>query len=459
MTDISKLYIFGDSPTSLAKKVIERNFEGKPIVFPIDPFDLLSEFGIVYQFRDFEDLEGIYLVPADEHDIPIVGININRPICRQRFTAAHELCHHLKDKNISGEDILCPVNASRKDKKEKYAENFAAELLMPRDHFKSEVEKVEKNGFVEFDQALYLADFFGVSFESCIFALAYRLNKIEGDTDPKSLKARIKKYKPNSRRMEICFTGRDNQLYEQIFNSYKYFFVNDNNIMWYKFKRDFVYNENRIEGIHLEKEEVAEIITDIRLHNQESEYCKSDFQGIIEVAGHSSLYDYICDTEDKISGFSILNLNKMLYQYAPFPDEAGKTRTNNNLVLEAKFETVDWMDIPSELRELDKEVKALIESIEEISLTQYIEEVVRIHHHITVIHPFNDGNGRVARVFLNWLFRIRGLPPVYLKYENKLDYYDALSRADIKGDFTDLKNVFLREIMRSMIQLNSKFEI
>ena len=48
---------------------------------------------------------------------------------------------------------------------------------------------------------------------------------------------------------------------------------------------------------------------------------------------------------------------------------------------------------------------------------------------------------------------------MFPKYENKLDYYDALSRADIKGDFTDLKNVFLREIMRSMIQLNSKFEI
>ena len=50
-----------------------------------------------------------------------MGINLLRPIVRQRFTAAHELCHHLKDVH-SG--FMCATNA--KSEIEKYAENFAS---------------------------------------------------------------------------------------------------------------------------------------------------------------------------------------------------------------------------------------------------------------------------------------------------------------------------------------------
>ena len=459
MSKFNNLYKCNDSPIVLANKVINKRYKDQSIVFPIDPFELLSEFGIVYQFREFKELEGIYLVPDNSDDIPIVGININRPISRQRFTAAHEFCHHLKDKNIENGNILCPINLAKRDAKEKYADQFASELLMPRGYFELEVEKVEKNGFVELDNVLFLADLFGVSFESCLFTIAYRLNKIAGNTEGKKLKAKAKKYKPNSKRMELGFNKYDNIVYDQIFNSYKCFFINDSKFIWYKFKRDFVYNENRIEGIDIEKEEIAEIITDIRLHKQESEYCKSNYQGIIEIAGHSSLYDFILETKDRISGFSILNLNRMLYQYSPYPEEAGKTRTINNLVLSAKFETVDWQDISSEMLKLDVNVKKLIEKIDDIPITEYVEEVVKIHHHITVIHPFADGNGRVSRVFLNWLFKLKGLPPVYLKYDDKEKYYNALSKADVEGNYDDLKRVFLQEIIRTMIQLNSKFEI
>ena len=49
----------------------------------------------MYQLMEFENLEGIYLVPEGEKDLPVVGINYKRKITRQRFTAAHELCHHL----------------------------------------------------------------------------------------------------------------------------------------------------------------------------------------------------------------------------------------------------------------------------------------------------------------------------------------------------------------------------
>lgn len=104
------------SPQALAERVLEDRFGKEMPSIPIDPFRLMREYGIVYQFMEFEDLEGIYLVPEDDNDIPLVGINYKRKITRQRFTAAHELCHHLKDRRNEvcpkGEtgDLMCNVD-------------------------------------------------------------------------------------------------------------------------------------------------------------------------------------------------------------------------------------------------------------------------------------------------------------------------------------------------------------
>lgn len=121
-------------PEILAKKVLEIYFSQKIPSYPIDPFDILKQMNVVYQFRDFKDLEGIYIVPEDENDISIVGINNNRPVTRQRFTAAHELCHNIKDKN---ESSICPIDGREKNPVEKYADKFASELLMPTEELKN----------------------------------------------------------------------------------------------------------------------------------------------------------------------------------------------------------------------------------------------------------------------------------------------------------------------------------
>jgi len=123
-----------DSPQQLAKRIIDKLLEEDEIKFPLDPFELLSKNGILYQFRDFEKLEGIYIVPEDDNDLPIIGINNNRPITRQRFTAAHEFCHHIKDR-------ACPIGG-KKDRNERFADGFASELLMPRDYINKRRKRI-----------------------------------------------------------------------------------------------------------------------------------------------------------------------------------------------------------------------------------------------------------------------------------------------------------------------------
>lgn len=83
---VNSFYKPGMSPKDLASIVLKDSFGDADPLIPIDPFRLLRKYGIVYQFMDFKDLEGLYLVPTDEEDIAVVGINKNRPITRQRFT-------------------------------------------------------------------------------------------------------------------------------------------------------------------------------------------------------------------------------------------------------------------------------------------------------------------------------------------------------------------------------------
>ncbi len=52
------------------------------------------------------------------------------------------------------------------------------------------------------------------------------------------------------------------------------------------------------------------------------------------------------------------------------------------------------------------------------------------HYKFIRIHPFDDGNGRTARILMNFILMQFDYPPVIIKTENKQDYYAVLRQAD-----------------------------
>ena len=444
VNESKNLYSPGMSPQALAAKVLKDRFGEKMPSIPIDPFKLMREYGIVYQLMEFENLEGIYLVPEGEKDLPVVGINYKRKITRQRFTAAHELCHHLKDRRSE----ICPKGGNGSET-ERFAEQFAAELLMPGKLFLSVAQEYTENGKVSLDDALQIAERFGVSFRSCVLRLAYTFHILDGDY--KNLNKRISDYRPDRKKLAMGMEIENINLLRQEIDSYVFFFTIEPDIVWYRFKNDFIYNENRMEGLDLDEEEVAEIVTDLRMNRQDSLYCKESYEDIIQVVGHAELYDYILETEDKLTIYKLPDLNKKLFQYAPYPEEAGKTRIDNNLVLGAKFETVDWREVAAELEKLQNPVEDLVRDADRLTISEYVLQALKIHHRITQIHPFRDGNGRSSRAMLNWMLRKKGLPPIYFKFPEKESYYLALERADKYRDYSELLRITIRELFRTIM--------
>lgn len=135
---------------SMAAAYLAAYFGNSEIAYPISPFKMLKDEGIDFVIRNFNKLEGVYIPAQSENDIDIVGINSNRPITRQRFTAAHELCHHFRD---ADKQVACPIG--QKNASEYFADAFASALLMPIGELKVKVnEYKDANGNVSFDDIL-----------------------------------------------------------------------------------------------------------------------------------------------------------------------------------------------------------------------------------------------------------------------------------------------------------------
>jgi Zn-dependent peptidase ImmA (M78 family) len=107
--------------------------EGSDPSQPVDVFRLILEREITLAFKPYKKLFGAY-IPATGEAAPLITVNADHPLALQRYTAAHELGHHIErseavhdvDVEILARGIQPPSYS------ETFAEAFAAWLLMPR---------------------------------------------------------------------------------------------------------------------------------------------------------------------------------------------------------------------------------------------------------------------------------------------------------------------------------------
>jgi fido (protein-threonine AMPylation protein) len=80
-------------------------------------------------------------------------------------------------------------------------------------------------------------------------------------------------------------------------------------------------------------------------------------------------------------------------------------------------------------------------------------EAAWLHHRFTQIHPYQDGNGRVARALASLLFIKAGWFPVVVTRDDREEYIDSLQAAD-EGGLSSLVSFFVhlqrRELRKAM---------
>jgi len=129
-------------------------------------------------------------------------------------------------------------------------------------------------------------------------------------------------------------------------------------------------------------------------------------------------------------------------------EEAGKYRTKNVRITGAIKTPPDWSKVIILLDEL-------INIIDQSNMHP-IETVAFLHHRFIEIHPFIDGNGRVARLLTNLYLITKGYPTIVLKTEDKRKYYKLLKSSD-NGNLSPFVNFIARAVDESITMYLSIF--
>lgn len=90
-------------------------------------------------------------------------------------------------------------------------------------------------------------------------------------------------------------------------------------------------------------------------------------------------------------------------------------------------------------------------SKKEITLDETIKRYTRSHIGFTSIHPFFDGNGRLARLLSNISMLKNGYLPLIINNENREDYIRLLTQYNINSKLLDKNS-------NSIVEENEEFE-
>ena len=79
-----------------------------------------------------------------------------------------------------------------------------------------------------------------------------------------------------------------------------------------------------------------------------------------------------------------------------------------------------------------------------------LEYISFSHLQLAKVHPFLDGNGRCARLVLNYELMKNGLAPVYVLPEERNEYYNTLEEFKVNKDSNPFKEFLLKIEARSL---------
>jgi len=79
-----------------------------------------------------------------------------------------------------------------------------------------------------------------------------------------------------------------------------------------------------------------------------------------------------------------------------------------------------------------------------------VERAAIFHYRFVAIHPFDDGNGRMARLLMNLILIGAGFPPCIIKNIHRKNYLKALEEVDQKKSFEPFVEFVAKELLGTL---------
>ena len=181
-----------------------------------------------------------------------------------------------------------------------------------------------------------------------------------------------------------------------------------------------------------------------------------------EMKAHNLAFEHVCKLAEEarpISEADIRDLNKIclkepFYKTAQTPDGEptrkkiipGQYKTQPNHVLTKTGEIFQFSSpeqTPSLMAELAQWIRSQLQQTPDDQHKSLVSFLAELHRRFILIHPFDDGNGRVIRLLMNYvLIRLDFLPMVL---DDRESYIKAIQFSDT-GDISRLESLFADNI-------------
>ena len=109
---------------------------------------------------------------------------------------------------------------------------------------------------------------------------------------------------------------------------------------------------------------------------------------------------------------------------------AGQYKTRPNSVITRYGDRFEYAS-PEETPALMTDLVDWYNAAEKEGKYSPVELAALFHYRYIRIHPFEDGNGRIARLMVNYILSRHGYPMIVVRSRNKSDYLEALHAADL----------------------------
>ncbi len=109
---------------------------------------------------------------------------------------------------------------------------------------------------------------------------------------------------------------------------------------------------------------------------------------------------------------------------------AGQYKTRPNSVITRYGDRFDYAS-PEETPALMSDLVDWYNKEEQAQKLSPAELATLFHYRYIRIHPFEDGNGRIARLLVNYILARHGYPMIVVRSRNKFEYLEALHAADM----------------------------
>ena len=171
---------------------------------------------------------------------------------------------------------------------------------------------------------------------------------------------------------------------------------------------NFVYNTLSLEGNVIEKEEVEKVLNNEKVDAKHQTLITNSLNGlcfVLEMLDNNLTFD-----ENKL---------KDLHETIMKDISLGGLYRNVDISIKGSNHTP-----PSYLKVYDR-MKKYFDSLSDPSIEMW-EKIAFSHLQLAKIHPFLDGNGRLARLVLNYELLLNGQKPVIIYKDEKNKYFDLL---------------------------------